>query len=77
MALKDNLLLEKLYTFRQELRTLYPDKTICSDEALVSISELKPLKVSDFNAISGLDHDFIDLFGSLFLKVMTEYQGKN
>ena len=77
MALKDNLLLEKLYTFRQELRTLYPEKTICSDEALMSISDLKPLKVSDFNAISGLDHDFIDLFGSLFLKVIVEYQGKN
>ena len=69
--------LKKLYDKRLELRQAYNNKHICSDEALVQVAALKPLKLSDFQAVSGLDSDFIDLFGSLFLNVIKNHNTVN
>lgn len=48
--------------------------TVCTEEALVEIANKMPLKTSDFLAISGLDKNFIELYASMFLNVISTYR---
>ena len=49
------------------------DKHICSDEALLEMSKKRPTRLSDFLAIPGLDHDFLDRYSHLFLDLILTY----
>jgi superfamily I DNA and/or RNA helicase len=69
MAIKDKDLIEKLTALRNELRISY-DKKICSDEAIIEMAVLKPKKITDFDAILGLDGDFIDTYSNLFISII-------
>ncbi len=79
MALKKNVLLEALDRQRDLMRqeAKQPDGTyplICNDEVLKEISIKKPLKVSDFLGIAGVNDLFMDKYASRFLNVIKVYQ---
>ena len=79
MALKKNVLLEALDRTREQLRTEYKLPSgeiplICSDEILKEIALKKPLKVSDFLGIAGINEDFMRLYASRFLNTIKSYQ---
>lgn len=81
MAIKKNLLLEKLDQLRDEIRleqkaNYSMDVLVCTDAALKEMSVKLPAKVSDFNAIAGLDNDFIVNYANQFLDVIKNYQSK-
>ncbi|MFA7075975.1 MAG: AAA domain-containing protein [Candidatus Izemoplasmatales bacterium] len=75
MAYKRNALLEELFNLRDNLRlkllSIGEEKLICNDEALVSMAKIKPTRLSDFLAISGLDSDFLEEFAHLFLDLIS------
>ena len=82
MALIKNKLLNDL----DELRELIKDETlertgkspsVCTDKVLKEISTKKPLKTSDFLAISGIGKTFMDEYSSRFLKVILKYQNSS
>jgi len=79
MALKKNKLLEALDILREEIKEeekLVKGKTpvVCNDEVLKEIAEKKPLKISDFLAISGIGKKFMDNYATQFLQVIYQYQ---
>src|SRR5690554_1867124 len=79
--IQTNELLEQLYQLRTELRQATLESTgesviICSDQALYEIVDKKPTKVGDFNAISGLDTNFNQLYARKFLNILKSYQSK-
>lgn len=73
MAKKELLLLDELYSLRNELRERFDQKIVCTDDALDEMAKVKPLKLSDFLAIPGLDHDFLEVYAHLFLDVLAKY----
>ena len=74
MPTRKNVLLEELYNLRDSLREKTrlssDEKNICTDDALLSMSKLKPSRLSDFLAIGGLDQDFLNLYAHLFLSII-------
>lgn len=79
MALKKNLLLEALDRQRDIMRleTKMPNgeiPLICSDDILKEIALKKPLKVSDFLGIPGVNDDFMTNYATRFLNVVKIYQ---
>ena len=81
MALKRNKILDALDILRDDIREeeiLSNGKTpiVCSDEILKEIALKKPLKVSDFFAISGIGEAFVEKYALRFLKVIINYQNE-
>lgn len=79
MALRKNELLEELDQLREQLKEeefLKKGRTpiICSDEVLQQIAKNKPLKISDFLAISGIGKVFMDNYATQFLQVVLKHQ---
>lgn len=79
MALSKNKLLNDLDKLRdlikqEELERTGKSPSICSDNVLKEISTKKPLKTSDFLAISGIGNVFMDQYSSRFLKVIMDHQ---
>ena len=79
MALLKNRLLNELDDLRDLIKAeelLKSGKTIsvCTDIVLKEISTKKPLKTSDFLAISGIGKVFMDEYSSRFLKVIMKHQ---
>lgn len=78
MALKKDYLLEALdqvrESIKEEERLKGRNVTVCSDNVLREIATKKPLKVSDFLAISGIGKTFLDQYASRFLKVIMQFQ---
>ncbi len=82
MALKKNKLLEALDQLRDEIKEeehirkgRYP--VVCSDEVLKEIANKKPLKISDFLAISGIGKVFMDEYSTRFIRVILQYQNES
>ncbi len=77
MPQKSVQLLKDLTDLRDSLRTKLLEtgekKNICSDDALLEMAKKRPQRLSDFLAISGLDHDFLDLYAHLFLEIILVY----
>ena len=79
MALKKNLLLEALDRLRDQMRNETiklngESPVICSDDILKEIALKKPLKVSDFLGIAGVNDEFMEKYASRFLNVIKIYQ---
>jgi KaiC/GvpD/RAD55 family RecA-like ATPase/very-short-patch-repair endonuclease len=79
MALRRDKLLDALDQLRDQIRQEEQLKTgrnitVCSDSVIKEIADKKPLKISDFLAISGVGKVFMDQYASSFLKVVLEYQ---
>lgn len=79
MSLRRNALLEELDLLRdciieEECRATGKIPVICSDQALKEIASKKPLKQSDFKAISGLDELFIKRYSNRFLRAIYKHQ---
>jgi len=79
MPLKKNPLLNDLvYTRDQLKREARRQKTrvpiICTDDALIEMSQTKPLKVEDFKAIKGIGDVFIEEYAHHFLAVILKHQ---
>jgi len=79
MALKKNVLLEALDRQRELMRQEVKKPTgetplICSDEILKEIALKKPLKVSDFLGIAGINDEFMEKYATRFLTVIKVYQ---
>ena len=73
-----NELIEQLILLRNDLRDEKFLKTnekidVCSDTALFEIAHKMPVKIADFNAISGLDPDFNKKYASKFLNVLKSF----
>ena len=82
MALKKDKLLNELDLLRDTLiaeEKLRSGKTphICSDQVLKEIALKKPLKISDFLAISGIGKVFMDNYASRFLGVILLLQNES
>ncbi|AIO18520.1 HRDC domain protein [Candidatus Izimaplasma bacterium HR1] len=82
MALWKTKLLEDLYILRENIREEEKQvkgiaPIICTDDVLEEISNKKPLKISDFLAISGLNRQFLDNYATKFLKVVMKHQTAN
>ena len=81
MAIKRDKLLDTLDTLRDQIikdEFLQTGKkiTVCSDETLKEIALKKPLKTSDFLAISGVNKNFMNKYTSLFLQVILQDKNK-
>lgn len=80
MALKKNTLLEQLDQLRDQIRlqeaSFGVNAFVCSDDALKDIAKRKPLKLSDFHAISGLDEKFIEKYAQDFLNIILKYSNE-
>ena len=79
MALKRNKLLEALDLLRDQIKLEQKEITgrtpfVCTDEVLREIARKKPLKISDFLAISGIGQVFMDNYASRFIKVILQHQ---
>lgn len=79
MALIKNKLLIELDELRDLIRQEVFEKSgktrlICSDNVLKEISTKKPLKKSDFLAISGIGKVFMDEYATRFLQVIFKHQ---
>ncbi|QMS85407.1 AAA domain-containing protein [Candidatus Xianfuyuplasma coldseepsis] len=78
MALQKDRLLESLDqlrdTIRQEEQLKGRQVPVCSDNVLREIAKTKPLKISDFLAISGIGRVFMERYASRFLQVIMTYQ---
>ncbi|MBU1094344.1 MAG: DUF4011 domain-containing protein [Firmicutes bacterium] len=82
MALKKNRLLESLDLLRDQIKeeeNLRTGKTpiVCTDSILEEISKKKPLKISDFLAISGVNNVFMDEYAMRFLQVILKFQNES
>lgn len=82
MALKKDRLLESLDELRSQIKAeenLRTGKTpiVCTDSVLEEISKKKPLKISDFLAISGVGNVFMDEYAMRFLQVILHYQNES
>ena len=79
MALWKTKLLEDLYILRENIReeekqTKGIAPIICTDDVLEEIAAKKPLKISDFLAISGINRLFLDNYATMFLRVVMKHQ---
>ncbi len=79
MALIKNKLLNELDKLRDIIKVETFERTgktppVCTDIVLKEISTKKPLKTSDFLAISGIGKTFMDEYSSRFLKVILKHQ---
>jgi len=79
MALIKNRLLSELDELRDQIKNELLEKTgkvesVCTDKVLREISTKKPLKTSDFLAISGIGKFFMDEYSTRFLKVILKHQ---
>ena len=79
MALTKNKLLNELDELRDLIKVEELERTgktisVCSDNVLKEISTKKPLKKSDFLAISGIGKVFMDEYSSRFLKIIMKHQ---
>ena len=79
MALKKDKLLNELDKLRETIKLEEFDKTgrtpsVCTDKVLKEISTKRPLKTSDFLAISGIGKNFMDEYSSRFLKIVLKHQ---
>ncbi|WP_162146837.1 AAA domain-containing protein [Acholeplasma granularum] len=77
-----NELLELLYNLRNIIREDHFFQTgekidVCTDKALVEMSNSKPNKVEDFNAYSGLGPEFLRMHAQRFLNVIVNYTNLN
>jgi superfamily I DNA and/or RNA helicase len=70
MAKKNQLLLDNLFALRDGLRERFEDTLICTDDAIEQMAKKKPLRLSDFLAIPGLDNDFYEVYAHLFLSMI-------
>lgn len=82
MALKRNKLLDALDALREQIKNDEYNKTgkipvVCSDKVLKEIASKKPLKKSDFLAISGVGNKFIDHYALQFLNVIKQFQNES
>jgi len=68
-----NELTELRSSLREKLLQQAEKKVICTDDALSEMAKKRPLRLSDFLAIPGLDHDFLDRFAHLFLDVILTF----
>jgi len=59
---------------REKERAYGHDVIICTDDALEEMSKVSILRLVDFLAIPGLDHDFIENYAHLFLEVCHRFQ---
>jgi GTPase SAR1 family protein len=75
MAKRNQVLLDNLYSLRDGLRERFKKdkRMICTDEAIEQMAKKKPLRLSDFLAIPGLDHDFLEVFAHLFLAMIESH----
>ncbi|MEE4662258.1 MAG: DUF4011 domain-containing protein, partial [Halieaceae bacterium] len=73
-----NKLLEELDQLRDAIRLEEQQKghraIVCSDQALIDMAETRPLKISDFLAISGIGKVFMTKYSSRFLQVILHHQ---
>ena len=79
LALRKNKLLTSLDELRdrikqEELEKYGKTPVVCSDETLKQIAKTKPLKVSDFLAISGIGKVFMTKYATRFLQVILRHQ---
>ncbi len=82
MAIKKDKLLESLDLLRDQIKEeeqLITGVTpiVCFDVVLEEIAKKKPLKISDFLAISGVGNVFMDKYATRFLQVILQYQNKS
>lgn len=77
MALEKNRLLEALDDLREVIRheEAVDNKIplICTDEVIKEIADKKPLKKSDFLAISGIGKVFVEKYADRFLEIVLGY----
>lgn len=71
-------LLEALYYLREEIKSDGERKhgkrpVVCSDDALISISELLPRNLNDLKGIPKIGPKFIESYGKQFVGVVNEY----
>lgn len=76
MALKKNKLLEDLDLLRETINQEEATE-ICTDKVLKEIASKKPLKTSDFLAISGISKSFISKHSSRFIQVILKHQNND
>lgn len=80
MVIKDIKLVNQLEILRTDLQQKYLDhgekKLICTDDAIKEMVHLKPLRMSDFLAVAGLDYDFMENHSHLFLEIIRKYMEK-
>lgn len=82
MAIKRDQLLDALDALRESIKHEIYESTgkdvfICSDETLKEIAIKKPLKTSDFLAISGINKTFMDQYAYRFLQVIMHESQKH
>jgi len=82
IVLRKDVLLEQLDQVREDIKNEARAKgqrapLVCSDAALHEIREKRPLKLSDFLAISGIGDVFMDEYAHRFLKVILDYQNQS
>ena len=82
MALLKNRLLDSLDKLRETIKEenyLQHGKTpsVCTDAVLKEIAKKKPLKISDFLAISGIGKAFMDKYASRFLGEILKHQNES
>ncbi len=81
MALKRDKLLDALDALREDIIKETFEQTgkkveVCSDQTLKEIALKKPLKTSDFLAISGVNQNFMNKYASFFLQVILQDKNK-
>jgi superfamily I DNA and/or RNA helicase len=79
MAIRTDKLLQELDVLRETIKTEEKERTgktpvVCSDVVLKEIARKKPLKISDFLAISGIGKKFMDNYASRFLTIILQHQ---
>ena len=82
MALLRNRLLEDLDKLRDQIKEDEKAKrgrtpSVCTDATLKEIAQKKPLKISDFLAISGIGKVFMDEYATKFLRVVLQHQNES
>jgi len=81
-VLRKDVLLEQLDQVREEIKNEARARgerapLVCSDTALHEIREKRPLKLSDFLAISGIGDVFMEEYAHRFLQVILDYQNQS
>ncbi|WP_036221234.1 DUF4011 domain-containing protein [Mesoaciditoga lauensis] len=74
----DQELYNELYKLRQRLKEQGRLKNgrapvVCTEDALHEITRLKPQKIGDLYAVSGLGKTFIEQYGDSFIKIISKY----
>ena len=79
MALRKDKLLDALDRLRDEIKEEEKFSRgrvpiVCTDQVLKEIATKKPLKVSDFFAISGIGNAFMEDYAAQFIRVILQHQ---